>query len=279
MTGPIPAELGGLAALEALEFYANPLTGPIPVELGGLANLWWLHLAGNPLTGPIPSELGNLANLRELRLNYNRLAGPIPATLGALVDLEILDLSLNDLPGPVPAALGALTSLGALRFKENYGLTGPISLNLTNLRSLWELELQYTDLCVPATGEFSTWLQEIGRRFRGATCGHGQFRFTADAPATGRPLRMEHLTDLRTAVAVLRERCGLGPARWTDPLIRYRVTPVKAVHLTELRTALAEASEACGRTPPAFAEPAPARGARGADSSRAFLRAPRRRAP
>ena len=83
---------------------------------------------------------------------------------------------------------------------------------------------------------------------------------TADAPAAGKRVRVEHLTDLRTAVAVLREGCGLGPARWTDPLIRSRVTPVKAVHLTELRVALAEASRACGRTPPTFAGPAPARG-------------------
>ena len=149
--------------------------------------------------------------------------------------------------GPVPAALGSLTSLNELYLQENYGLTGPISLNLTNLRSLWDLHLQYR-LCIPRTSEFATWLQGI-RWYTAARCAHGQFRFTAAAPAVGDPVRMEHLTDLRTAVAVGVEGCGLGPARWTDPLIRSRVTPVKAVHLTELRAALAEAAEACGRTP------------------------------
>lgn len=97
LTGPIPPEVGNLAALEVLDLNGNNLTGPIPREISNLTALQKLRLAGNQLTGPIPPEIGNLAALKRLYLDGNRLVGRIPAELGNLAALEVLDLNGNEL--------------------------------------------------------------------------------------------------------------------------------------------------------------------------------------
>ena len=57
----------------------NNLNGPIPAELGGLAALTELWLDTNQLTGPIPPELGGLANLTRLVLpSHERAHRPDP---------------------------------------------------------------------------------------------------------------------------------------------------------------------------------------------------------
>ena len=65
LRGPIPPEIGNLAALTLLELSGNDLDGSIPSEIGNLAVLRWLDLGDNDLSGPIPSEIGNLATLRD----------------------------------------------------------------------------------------------------------------------------------------------------------------------------------------------------------------------
>ena len=60
----------------------NGLRGPLPPELGNLAALRHLALSSNELSGWIPAELGNLASLRDLHLDDNYLYGPIPPELG-----------------------------------------------------------------------------------------------------------------------------------------------------------------------------------------------------
>ena len=91
LTGPIPAELGGLVSLEELGLSRNDLTGPLPGELGNLVNLKQLHLSRTDLSGPIPEELGNLVNLEQVDLSYTwGLTGPLPAGLeqSSLEDLD-----------------------------------------------------------------------------------------------------------------------------------------------------------------------------------------------
>ena len=61
---------------------SNQLTGPLPAELGGLTNLQTLNIGHNQLSGAIPDELGDLTDLQTVRLGYNRLAGAIPAWAG-----------------------------------------------------------------------------------------------------------------------------------------------------------------------------------------------------
>ncbi len=88
----------------------NGLSGPLPPELGDLAALQFLVLAGNELSGWIPAELGNLASLRELYLNDNYLYGPVPPELGNLTALEAINLAGNDLGGCIPPALRRVPS-------------------------------------------------------------------------------------------------------------------------------------------------------------------------
>ena len=58
-----------------LSLRSNQLTGPLPAELGGLTNLQTLNIGHNQLSGAIPDELGDLTDLQTVRLGYNRLAG------------------------------------------------------------------------------------------------------------------------------------------------------------------------------------------------------------
>ena len=60
----------------------NRLTGPIPAELGGLVNLGHLSLNGNQLTGEIPTSLGDLVNLGALNLSRNQLTGTLGGWAG-----------------------------------------------------------------------------------------------------------------------------------------------------------------------------------------------------
>jgi len=129
LTGPIPASLGQLTALEELNLNCNQLTGTIPTELGNLTALTWLDLSYNRLEGTIPVELGELGNLEELDLSNNRLTGAIPAELGQLGALKGLCLSCNKLEGPIPAELGQLGALEWLILSYNE-LSGEIPAEL-----------------------------------------------------------------------------------------------------------------------------------------------------
>ncbi|MCP4111035.1 MAG: hypothetical protein GY749_36840 [Desulfobacteraceae bacterium] len=95
LSGYLPAELGNLTNLEALDLYYNQLSGSVPPELGNLTILYSLYLDKNQLSGTIPSELGNLKYLRYLHLSGNQLSGLIPPELENLTKLASLNLGNN----------------------------------------------------------------------------------------------------------------------------------------------------------------------------------------
>ena len=156
LSGPIPASLGQLTALEQLGLTSNELTGPIPTELGQLTALQFLFLANNELTGTIPPELRDLASLTGLNLSNNMLRGEIPPELENLANLKQLSLSRNMLSGEIPAELGQLTALVLLELWDNE-LTGTIPTELRDLTSLTELSLSRNML----SGEIPTELGQL----------------------------------------------------------------------------------------------------------------------
>ena len=102
-----------------LRLEGRGLTGRIPAALGELTGLRALDLGGNRLGGEIPDALGELRGLRELHLDGNRLTGNVPAWLAGLEVIASLRLGGNGLTGCIPAALrdrgaalGGLSVLG-----------------------------------------------------------------------------------------------------------------------------------------------------------------------
>ena len=81
LRGEIPAEIGGLTALEELDLGDNRLTGEVPPELWGLSNLVELRLNGNELTGEAPSGMANLTKLKILAVAETGLTGCVPASM------------------------------------------------------------------------------------------------------------------------------------------------------------------------------------------------------
>lgn len=202
------------------------------------------------MTGPISSALGDATSLERLGLGHNGLTGSIPSALTNLVSLERLALNDNGLAGPLPPALGNLTSLERLVLNDN-ALTGSLPLPMMHL-PLAELAVHRTGVCAPADAAFQAWLATVD--FRGHVCGATNRDYFDDPTlAAGvTAVRAYHLTQLRTWVNVVRLRCGIAPAGWTDQLIERGVTPIRALHLTELGTALAQADRACNRMPPRY---------------------------
>ena len=86
--------LRGLTGLTHLDLSRNRLTGPVPAWLGGLTALQQIYLQDNELSGSIP-DLSGLTGLTHLDLSRNGLTGPIPAWLNGLTALTWAGLWLN----------------------------------------------------------------------------------------------------------------------------------------------------------------------------------------
>ena len=91
-----------------LRLDALGLTGPLPAALGELTQLTALDLRGNALTGDLPAALGALTRLTEFRLAGTRLTGCLPATLAGVATTDAAAQGL--------AACQAGPAFGAARY-------------------------------------------------------------------------------------------------------------------------------------------------------------------
>lgn len=135
-----------------LSLAANNLDGPLPAEIGDLAALTSLDLTGNRLSGSIPPAIGALSALNDLSLGANRLEGPIPREISRLRALVALDLGNNLLSGEIPAALGTLPALAEMLYLDGNRLEGPLPAALCQ-RSYAVASLNYNRLDYFATDE------------------------------------------------------------------------------------------------------------------------------
>ena len=230
VTGTIPAELGGLTALEVLSIYGAStsdgqpigLNGTIPVELGNLTNLQELTLHQHQLSGTIPVELGDLVNLETLNLNFTQLSGAIPTELGRLTNLKTLNLYDNDLTGTIPAGLGDLAELETLNFSLNR-LSGTIPTQLADLTKLKVLSLGFNQL----SGTIPT---QLGSLSNLETLAMGSNRLSGAIPTS-----LGNLTKLKSL--------SLGGNQLTGTI------PRELGDLTDLRTLLLDRNRLTGSVP------------------------------
>ena len=134
-----------------LRLDALGLTGPVPAALGELTQLTALDLRGNALTGDLPADLGALTRLTELRLSGTRLTGCLPATLAGVATTDAAAQGLAACQaGPafgaarydwvVPAGLPVGAAVGQVQATDAGGGTVSYALTAGNDAGVFKLD-------------------------------------------------------------------------------------------------------------------------------------------
>lgn len=134
-TGPLPAFISNLSALESLELGHNAFSGTIPKELGSLKELKMLSFGTNNFSGTLPPELGNLTKLEQIYMDSSGVGGEIPSTFANLTNMQRMFASDSPFSGKIPDFIGNWTNLTHLRLQGNL-FEGPIPFSLSSLTSL-----------------------------------------------------------------------------------------------------------------------------------------------
>ncbi|KAL7169695.1 hypothetical protein ACSBR2_034680 [Camellia fascicularis] len=146
ISGNVLADIGNLVSLNALAMDENQLIGRIPTSIGKLVKLQDLGFSDNKLSEEIPSSIGNLTLLNRLWLEENYFQGNIPSSLGNCQGLILLHLYGNGLFGSIPQEVIGLSSLSICLGLSRNCLTGPIPVEVGNLKNLVELNLSHNKL-------------------------------------------------------------------------------------------------------------------------------------
>jgi Leucine-rich repeat (LRR) protein len=161
LSGPLPAELAQLAALQILDLSYNQLTGLIP-DLSALTSLVRFDLYYNSTltAAPIPDWLTSIPSLTYLSFHYTKRNGVIP-DLHTLTNLQTLNLGNNSslTAGPIPDWLTSMSSLTYLNL-YNTRRNGVIP-DLHTLTNLQTLNLGYNSSLT--AGPIPDWLQTMTR--------------------------------------------------------------------------------------------------------------------
>ncbi len=134
-----------------LRLDALGLTGPLPAALGELTQLTALDLRGNALTGDLPAALGALTRLTEFRLAGTRLTGCLPATLAGVATTDAAAQGLAACQaGPafgaarydwvVPAGLPVGAAVGQVQATDAGGGTVSYALTAGNDAGVFKLD-------------------------------------------------------------------------------------------------------------------------------------------
>ncbi|KAK3019486.1 hypothetical protein RJ639_004885 [Escallonia herrerae] len=139
--GSMPLDIRNLVNLEYLSLGNNMFSGNIPESIGNLFKLTEVYLYGNYISGKLPSSIGNISELSILALEANMLEGRIPLSLGNCTKLLALDLQYNQLIGMIPEQIVGLSSLSQALYLNQNRLTGPLPLQVGNLKNLGSLSI------------------------------------------------------------------------------------------------------------------------------------------
>ena len=80
---------------------SGKLDGTLPARLGSLTALTALDLSGNALGGSIPAQLDEVAALANLAVSGNSFTGCIPNALWSVADKDLADVGLADCSAPI----------------------------------------------------------------------------------------------------------------------------------------------------------------------------------
>lgn len=100
LTGSLPAGLGTLTGLAALELFETGLSGALPANFGNLTNLDILDLSDTQLSGSV-TMIENLTSLWYLNLSRTAFSGAMPemGDMDALIEVYIAESGLNAYTG------------------------------------------------------------------------------------------------------------------------------------------------------------------------------------
>lgn len=123
LDGEIPATIGNLVSVQAIDLSVNRFSGIIPSSVGSCTALEYLNLSKNMIEGTIPESLKQIAYLKVLDVAFNQLTGSVPIWLANDSVMKNFDLSYNRLTGEV-SSMGKFKNLSGSTLIGNAGLCG-----------------------------------------------------------------------------------------------------------------------------------------------------------